>query len=347
MIRIFIRKRIRKHREREGEIREEDIENAKAILFSVFTRYGDSVIAFKVIKEFCEKFPSKHYILLTSHQSLPYAKRILLDKAEFHSINRRRNPFRFFRLQKKFRNANIDIAFNPCSYGDDSEFFLTFARKFQSNRSLSKKYGHEYNLYDRAREYLKLLEKRINLSPLIPEHVRQILIIPFATDIRKSLDRNDLSHLIKQIGERFRNYEITIGLYRHMAKMTNGLPCKRFLFVKSFRKSEKFMRLLEASDLVISVDSGPLHLADALRVRAIGIFGPTAPETILDRDSTIVPLRTKQLKGVFCYVKSCTNPQCMHDLFKDNFFVHSVCVDFYTSPVLEDKTCRIRSANLI
>ncbi|HXX81672.1 MAG TPA: glycosyltransferase family 9 protein [Thermodesulfovibrionales bacterium] len=342
MIQLLIRNRIRKHRDRESEIREEDIACASTILFSVFARYGDSVIAFRVIKEFCEQNPGKRYLLLTTHQSLPYARSILGDMAECYSVNKRRNPLRLLYLASALTTMDIDVAFNPWSHGEDSEFFLTFARKFRSYRSFAK-YTQEYNLYYRARNYMRLPEKRINLSPSVYGNAQKILLVPFSTDMRKTLDRTDLARLIEQTVAHFHDSEITIGLFRDELRSAEGLPGKRFFFGKSLCKSEEFLRLLKASDLLISVDSGPLHLADALGVRAIGIFGPTAPETIMHKDSTIVPLRIKQLEGVFCYVKSCTNPQCVHDLFKDNFLAHPAFVNFDTLPVLEERTCRIRS----
>ncbi len=340
MIRLLIRRRIGRHRDRESEIRKEDIANATTVLFSVFARYGDSIISFKVIKEFCENYPAKRYLLLTTHQALPYARRILGDKAELHSVNKRRNPFRLLHLAKVLAKIDIDIAFSPRSHGEDSAFFLTFARKFQSYKSFSK-YTKEYNIYDRVREYLRLPEKKINPSPSLPHDARKILLIPFSTNMRKNLDRNDLSCLIKQAREHFHDPEITIGLFRDELRIAEGLPGRRFLFGKDRNTSEEFLKLLDASDLLISVDSGPLHLADALGVRAIGILGPTAPETIMDKDSTIVPLRIKPLKGIFCDVGSCTHPHCMHNLFIDNFLAHTASVDFDTPPILEEERCRI------
>ena len=41
---------------------------------------------------------------------------------------------------------------------------------------------------------------------------------------------------------------------------------------------DRLMALVERCDLFISNDSGPMHLASALGVPTIGIFGPTAPE---------------------------------------------------------------------
>ena len=40
-----------------------DIEKAKNILFSIFTRYGDTIISLVVIKEFIKKFPNKKYLM--------------------------------------------------------------------------------------------------------------------------------------------------------------------------------------------------------------------------------------------------------------------------------------------
>ena len=54
-----------------------DINEANTILFSVFSRYGDGLISFSIIKEFISKYPDKHYIVLTSRQQFPYAIAIL------------------------------------------------------------------------------------------------------------------------------------------------------------------------------------------------------------------------------------------------------------------------------
>jgi hypothetical protein len=79
--------------------------------------------------------------------------------------------------------------------------------------------------------------------------------------------------------------------------------------------------LLEKSDLVISVDAGPLHLADKLGLRTIGIFGPTTPLGVLDRRTRVVALRDGSLAGFFCGVK-CLDPLCIHRLFQSDFLDH-------------------------
>jgi len=41
-----------------------DIQKANKVLFSLFTRYGDTIIDLVVIKEFIEYYPDKEYLIL-------------------------------------------------------------------------------------------------------------------------------------------------------------------------------------------------------------------------------------------------------------------------------------------
>ena len=120
---------------------------------------------------------------------------------------------------------------------------------------------------------------------------------------------------------------------------------ERFIFRKKLDESVKFLALLKAADLFIGVDAGPLHLAAAVGVRAIGIFGPTAPETILDSDSEVVPVRHESLKGWFCFVRGCCNSVCIHKLFENNFLDQVVIVDHSGKVALETETCRLLSCS--
>ena len=47
-----------------SSIKLKDIQNAKKVLFALFTRYGDTIIDLVVIQEFVEKYPSKDYLIL-------------------------------------------------------------------------------------------------------------------------------------------------------------------------------------------------------------------------------------------------------------------------------------------
>ncbi len=67
------------------------------------------------------------------------------------------------------------------------------------------------------------------------------------------------------------------------------------------------------SDLVVSPDTGPMHIAAAVGVPVVALFGPTDPELCGARGREVVILQA-DLKCVRCYKKQCNfNPFCMRD----------------------------------
>ncbi len=327
------------------EITEGDIDASSVVLFSVFGRYGDSVIAFKVIGEFTALNPSKKCILVTTHQLAPYARR-LLPKLEVHSINIWKNPLKLLRLARRLKGAKIDLGFNPWSHGEDSEYPLTFAKRCLPYKVFST-HSKEYNLYARIREYLFIRPKgAIKPAPASIEgiasgsKVNNILIAPFSKDLTKSLSGADLDLLVKEVEGRFPGCSIKVALDKgDQGKLKTEVDT--FFFGKKRKKSEEFLRLVDWADLFIGVDAGPLHLADALGVSSIGIFGPTAPETVLDLGSRVLAFRDPSLSGHFCFVKNCSRPVCIHRLFTGKALrdEDSEPVDFNRKVVLEEDEC--------
>ncbi len=307
------------------------------MLFSVFSRYGDSVIAFRAINEFMALNAGKSFIVVTSPQMVPYARRIIKGKMELYAVNKRRNPIKFLAIANMLRRRNIDIGFNPWSHGDDSKFFITFAKKFSVFGAFLT-HSKEHNLYERAREYLLLEAAEVAAAKPDLCAVSNILLSPFSTDVTKSVSSNDVGALIGQIRQRFPGGKITVAL-QEKERGCFRADADIFIFGKSLKRSEAFLRLLESSDLFIGVDAGPLHLADALGVKAVGIFGPTAPETILDRTSAILPVRHASLNGTFCFVRQCKKPLCIQELFRSDFLCHSNRSEFDRKIRLETEVC--------
>jgi len=62
-------------------------------------------------------------------------------------------------------------------------------------------------------------------------------------------------------------------------------------------------RVLEAAAYVITTDSLPLHIAVALDKPGIAFFGPTNPNALLPRESTITPIRA-QVDCAPCYANA-------------------------------------------
>lgn len=339
MIRLWMKSRLKRMGSASHAITREEIEKSSKILFTVFSRYGDAIVGFKVINEFIGLYPNKNFFVLTSPQLSPYAKEIITGQVDLAYVNKRRNPIKLLQIVWKLKGEKIDLGLNPLSLGTDSEFFTTYTKRF----SFFKKFSHRpihYNLYDIVREYFLMPGKATNLKQVSLDKARNITIAPSSTDIRKSLDRKDLASLIRQLKDRFSNPNITVALPAEDRGMVDDV--EKFILGKSIRNSEAFLALVKSSDLFIGVDAGPLHLADALGIRSIGIFGPNAPETFLDKDSGILPVRYKNLGGVYCLLHRCNDPICIHKLFDGFFLEKKVDVDFGRHFIHEEKECRAR-----
>jgi ADP-heptose:LPS heptosyltransferase len=94
----------------------------------------------------------------------------------------------------------------------------------------------------------------------------------------------------------------------------HGLSGVRPLF--DVKETEEIVALIAAADLLVAIDSGPIHIAGAVGTPVVGIFGPTNPIFYLPQDSPSVGL-FKQVPCQFCHNKnpighSFTN--CPHDI---------------------------------
>jgi len=70
--------------------------------------------------------------------------------------------------------------------------------------------------------------------------------------------------------------------------------------------------ILKLSDVVVSADSGPMHLAVAVGARVVTIFGPTSPELTGPRGSGNYTVIHKDIEcEVPCYDRNCEENVCM------------------------------------
>ena len=94
----------------------EDIRKSRKILFSIFTRYGDTIIDLVVIKEFIECYPEKEYLILCPKQMKPYVSEFL-PNTECIALNKR-NMFEMIKVDKLLKKRMFNIGFNPWSNGE-------------------------------------------------------------------------------------------------------------------------------------------------------------------------------------------------------------------------------------
>jgi ADP-heptose:LPS heptosyltransferase len=266
---------------------------------------------------------------LTSPQLFPYAKEIIKNPKVKIIYANKRNIVQFFKAISEIKKFNPDLGLNPWSHGSDSEFFISYAKKFSCFKDVINN-NKTYNLYDRVRDYLYLptiKNKRIRNFKL--ENIKKIVIAPLSTDETKNLSKENLDELITYF--KTLKAEIVIASPKDLGYKN------QFIFKKSMKNSYQFIKLLYNSDLLISIDSGPLHIGSALQIKTIAIFGPTAPETILDDNVEVKIYRNKKLTGIFCYVKNCKKPICINEMFKD-FWQHEI-VELNDNVILEENEC--------
>lgn len=321
---------IKKHSHKEQNLEKQVIANAQRVFFAVFSRYGDGIISFKVICEFTRLYPRKQYLLFTTTQLVPYAKEILGDSVAVFGINKR-NPFSLVPALLKLKAFDADIGFNPWSHGDDAEFFASFAKKYSVFKRFNQ-WDKTYNLYARVREYLCLDAKMLsNVALPLPVDAKNIVLVPFSTDVTKSLDEEMTKQLIVKLKEFHKDAKITVCGFKNELREIDGL--EKFYFSKS--SSNEFLKLLKSSDLFVGVDAGPLHIANTIGIKTIGIFGPTAPESIVDFDWNCTCVRDLMLGGIFCYIKDCKRPVCIFNA------IDSLCISNLAGTVFEEnKECR-------
>jgi ADP-heptose:LPS heptosyltransferase len=73
------------------------------------------------------------------------------------------------------------------------------------------------------------------------------------------------------------------------------------------------------SKVVISVDSGPMHIASAAGATVVAIFGPTAPERTGPYGDRHIIVR-KGLPCSPCFKKSCREASCMREITVQEVF---------------------------
>lgn len=283
-----------------------DIKNKNSYLLAVFSRYGDGLIAFKIAKELADKNQNATFLVITTHQLLPYAKEFFGENAL--ALNKR-NPIELIKTIVKIKKFKPEIGLNPWSFGDESKYFISFADCFLDFTSF-KNWSKEYNLYDRAREYFGLdLPNRDVICQKLPDNPKTILFAPFSTDVTKSLSIQNANTFLEKLKYENPNSKIIICGFSHETNKINHDYI--FNFKRSAKSSNEFLNLVKYCDLFVGVDAGPLHVASCLNKSCIAIFGPTAPETILDSYENVVSYRDERLGGIFCFVENCKSPICL------------------------------------
>ena len=132
--------------------------------------------------------------------------------------------------------------------------------------------------------------------------------------------------LAKKILDRFKDVEIMIPGSEKDTELTQRIisevASSRCYTVAGKTGINELACLLKKCTLVISADSGPLHLASATGVTTIGLFGPTSYKITgpRGRGKNIIMAKSMDCE-VPCYVKECDKDYyCMKSISVDDVF---------------------------
>ncbi len=85
---------------------------------------------------------------------------------------------------------------------------------------------------------------------------------------------------------------------------------------------KQLMALMQKARVVISADSGPLHLASSVGTQTIGLFGPTRPEVTGPRGKVkaVIVQNDVACNRTPCYFLSCPDNICMKSITAEQVF---------------------------
>ena len=260
----------------------DDIKESRKILFSIFTRYGDTIIDLMVVKEFVKKYPNKDYLIICPKQMEPYVKEFL-PNLKCKAFNKR-NLFEMAKVIKLLNYEEFDIGFNPWSNGLDSCYFISFCKKFLFYKDFDR--PSNINHYQVVRRYLQLPEKKWEVNDFsLQENYTKILICPHSTDPSRNLSIEKMNQIIFELQNTYTRTEIVIA---SIDKSYFRDDCQKFIFEKSNHSSNQFLKLMKESSLVVCADSGPLHIALALGKDLVAFMISTDPKIVINTGSNLI-----------------------------------------------------------
>ncbi|MGB3057532.1 MAG: lipopolysaccharide heptosyltransferase II [Candidatus Omnitrophota bacterium] len=167
---------------------------------------------------------------------------------------------------------------------------------------------------DGTYEYFTSVEDRERADALLHElgggQYRTVTINPGANWEPKRWPADNFVALAKKILASFEDVEVMISGAAKDVELCNNIVEKvgndKCYTTAGRTRLNELAVLFKKSDLVISADSGPLHLASAVGVSTIGLFGPTSYNITgpRGRGSNIVIAEDVDCE-VPCYVENC------------------------------------------
>ena len=307
-----------------------ELANCREVIVSLLCRYGAAVQALQAILRFSDKHPNCRLNVVTSPQLSPYVGALLRGKCIMHIVSRN-NPISVIRTLFSLGINRADLGFNPWSSGNDSLFFASLAKSrrtfsvFWNERAAQRRNFECENFHDFLNAYFGIERESPtwNMNHSLPELPTEILVCPESSGPQRTLDLRRTLQLCEYLQSRWPDaHLIMAAVYSEYALIAGQKEIPFLRLKKSAISSRQLIERIQAADLVVAVDSGPLNIAIAMERPVLALFSNELPERVLPRNlANATVLRHPQMSGVSCQNAKCREPLCLWALFDDKDIV--------------------------
>lgn len=315
--------------------------NVKKILIIKPRGIGDLILSTIVLKNLNVNFPDSEIHYLTEKFAAPvlinnpYISRIFLFGKTLQEN---------FKLILKLRQENYDLIFDFYSNPRTAQFTFLIKGKYKigyNKRGRNFAYDVKVKLNDpdlhsalAHLEFLKALNITYSFNELVyiisdeekifaEKYFREnklnesvIGIIPGGGWSSKRCEPEKFVEICKEVHEKWKfNFLILYGDedLSDAKIIYDSIPEISLLGPKT--SIREMVALISKCKAVIANDSGPMHLASAIEIPTIGIFGPTNPSAHRPFGPKGYWVRNENLDCIQCNLKECPrNHECMKEL---------------------------------
>lgn len=327
---------------------------ANKILIVGVNWLGDSLFLLPFISSLRDNFKNSFIAIMT----VPRVKELFIGNPDLNEViiydekGRDKSLFRKLNLINDLKKKNFDVVFIPRpSFSRTLICWLSGISKrigfgkFRGSSLLTEKINPPENLIHRIDQNLKILE---DMGLTIKDRVYHFSI--------KDSDRNYINNLLLEMGVGSDNFIIINAggnwpnkrwplefFARLCDKIIDELNVKIVFSgaerdielvnkIQGLTKNKNFLlcgrtnfgqlaALMEKALIVISADSGPMHVAASAGTKVIALFGPTSPLVTgpYPLDKHIILQLDVGCKTP-CYVKGCSNIRCMSAIKVEDVF---------------------------
>lgn len=303
-----------------------EVANCREVIVSLLCRYGAAVQALQAILRFSKKHPNCRLNVVTSPQLSPYVSALLRGKHIMHIVSHK-NPISVVRTLFSLGINRADLGFNPWSSGPDGLFFASLAKSrrtfsvFWKERAEQRRNFERENFHDFLDAYFGIERESQtgSMNHSLPELPTEILVCPESSGPQRTLDLQRTLRLCEYLKSRWPDAHLIMAAADSEYALIAGQKNIPFLRLKkSATSSRQLIERIQAADLVVAVDSGPLNIAIAMERPVLALFSNESPERVLPRNlANATVLRHPHMSGVSCQNARCREPLCLWALFDD------------------------------